>query len=92
MNQRRRRATQQDIARLAGVSQATVSLVINGGAPAQLIKESTRDAVLAAAAELGYAVNPAARSLRAAATGCSASTRSSRSSRSTSATSTSRSC
>jgi DNA-binding LacI/PurR family transcriptional regulator len=64
MNQRRRRATQQDIARLAGVSQATVSMVINGGAPAQLIKESTRDAVLAAAAELRYAANPAARSLR----------------------------
>lgn len=61
---RRSRPTQLDIAKLAGVSQATVSMVINGGASAQLIKESTREAVLAAAAELRYTANPAARSLR----------------------------
>ncbi|HLT60073.1 MAG TPA: LacI family DNA-binding transcriptional regulator [Microlunatus sp.] len=63
-SRKRSRPTQLDIARLAGVSQATVSMVINGGASAQLIKESTREAVVAAAAELKYTVNPAARSLR----------------------------
>ncbi|WP_084469511.1 LacI family DNA-binding transcriptional regulator [Jiangella gansuensis] len=61
---RRRRPTQVDIARRAGVSQATVSLVISGGAAADQIAEPTRQAVLAAAAELGYAANVAARSLK----------------------------
>ncbi|MER7370282.1 LacI family DNA-binding transcriptional regulator, partial [Nonomuraea wenchangensis] len=50
---RQRRATQVDIARRAGVSQATVSLVLSGGAVSDQIAESTRQAVLAAAAELG---------------------------------------
>jgi DNA-binding LacI/PurR family transcriptional regulator len=62
--QRRRRPTQVDIARRAGVSQATVSLVVSGGAAADQIAESTRRAVLAAAEELGYAANVAARSLK----------------------------
>ncbi|MFG1619809.1 LacI family DNA-binding transcriptional regulator [Nonomuraea wenchangensis] len=61
---RQRRATQVDIARRAGVSQATVSLVLSGGAVSDQIAESTRQAVLAAAAELGYSVNIAARSLK----------------------------
>ncbi|RIQ21243.1 LacI family transcriptional regulator [Jiangella rhizosphaerae] len=61
---RRRRPTQVDIARAAGVSQATVSLVISGGAASDQIAESTRQAVLAAAAELGYSANVAARSLK----------------------------
>ncbi|TDE09065.1 LacI family DNA-binding transcriptional regulator [Jiangella asiatica] len=61
---RRRRPTQVDIARRAGVSQATVSLVISGGAAADQIDEPTHQAVLAAAAELGYAANVAARSLK----------------------------
>lgn len=64
MAQRKRRATQQDIARLAGVSQATVSMVINGGASADLVATTTREAVMAAALELRYTANPAARSLR----------------------------
>lgn len=62
--ERRRRSTQRDIARHAGVSQATVSLVISGGAASNQIAESTRRAVLAAAEELGYAANVAARSLK----------------------------
>jgi DNA-binding LacI/PurR family transcriptional regulator len=63
-SERRRRATQVDIARRAGVSQATVSLVISGGVASSQIAEATRQAVLAAAAELGYSANIAARSLR----------------------------
>ncbi|NDL59242.1 LacI family DNA-binding transcriptional regulator [Phytoactinopolyspora mesophila] len=61
---RRRRPTQVDIARRAGVSQATVSLVISGGAASEHVAESTRQAVLGAAAELGYSANAAARSLK----------------------------
>lgn len=64
-SERRRRPTQVDIARRAGVSQATVSLVISGGVASDQIAESTRQAVLAAAEEIGYAVNVAARSLKA---------------------------
>ncbi|MGP2436110.1 LacI family DNA-binding transcriptional regulator [Streptomyces sp. JW3] len=62
--ERRRRSTQRDIAQRAGVSQATVSLVISGGATSAQIAEPTRRAVLAAAEELGYAANVAARSLK----------------------------
>ncbi|MGO1411448.1 MAG: LacI family DNA-binding transcriptional regulator [Microbacterium sp.] len=58
----RRRATQVDIARAVGVSQATVSMVLSGAAEQVAVK--TRDAVLAAARELGYSVNISARSLR----------------------------
>ncbi|WP_129666176.1 LacI family DNA-binding transcriptional regulator [Phytoactinopolyspora endophytica] len=61
---RRRRPTQVDIARHAGVSQATVSLVISGGPASDQVAESTRQAVLAAADELGYSANAAARSLK----------------------------
>lgn len=61
---RRRRPTQVDIAKHAGVSQATVSLVLSGGAVSDQIAESTRQAVLAAATELGYSANVAARSLK----------------------------
>ncbi|WP_110945412.1 LacI family DNA-binding transcriptional regulator [Streptomyces avicenniae] len=61
---RRRRPTQVDIARHAGVSQATVSLVISGGAASDQIPEPTRLAVLAAARQLGYSANVAARSLK----------------------------
>lgn len=61
---RRRRPTQVDIAKRAGVSQATVSLVLSGGAVSDQIAEATRQAVLAAATELGYSANVAARSLK----------------------------
>jgi DNA-binding LacI/PurR family transcriptional regulator len=53
-----------DIARRLGVSQATVSLVVSGGRASDLVAEKTRRAVLETAAELGYAVNPVARSLK----------------------------
>lgn len=46
------------------MSQATVSLVISGGTASDQIAESTRRAVFAAAEELGYSANAAARSLK----------------------------
>jgi DNA-binding LacI/PurR family transcriptional regulator len=60
----RRRPTQVDIAHAAGVSQATVSLVISGGQASGQVAEHTRAAVLDAATKLGYTVNTAARSLK----------------------------
>ncbi|MBW6401535.1 LacI family transcriptional regulator [Roseomonas sp. HJA6] len=50
-----------DIARLAGVSSATVSRVLNGNAG---VKADARDRVLAAALETGYRPNRMAQSLR----------------------------
>jgi LacI family transcriptional regulator len=52
--------TIKDVARLAGVSVATVSRVLNSSAP---VREETRDRVLAVAKELRFAPNSAARSL-----------------------------
>lgn len=52
--------TISDVARLAGVSQMTVSRVINGEGN---VRPSTRDVVNEAIAELRYSPNPAARSL-----------------------------
>jgi len=63
----RRGATQRDIARLAGVSQATASSVLSGGA--QRVAPETRRRVLEAAAELGYRANPLAQGLKGAPTG-----------------------
>lgn len=58
------RPRQADIAALAGVSQATVSLVINNrSGKYRQITEETRQRVWAAVAELGYVANPAARML-----------------------------
>jgi LacI family transcriptional regulator len=56
--------TSADVARIAGVSKATISLVLNGGASKVRISDETRDKVLAVAADLGYRPNHAARSLR----------------------------
>src|SRR5699024_3645775 len=53
--------TSQDVARLAGVSQSTVSYVLTGSRP---ISESTRARVEEAIAELGYHPNSGARTLR----------------------------
>jgi LacI family transcriptional regulator len=53
-------ATIAEVARHAGVGVATVSRVLNGS-PA--VREQTRQRVLDAIAELGYAPNPAARAL-----------------------------
>ncbi|MFI1372230.1 LacI family DNA-binding transcriptional regulator [Streptomyces longwoodensis] len=56
--------TSADVARLAGVSRATVSYVLNN-AGAVRISEPTRRRVHEAARELGYVPHAAARSLRA---------------------------
>lgn len=59
-----RRITQRRIAELAGVSQATVSLVLNDKADgAARIPEETRDRVLKVLKETGYVADPAARRL-----------------------------
>lgn len=57
------RVTSRDVAARSGVSQATVSYVINN-TPTQSISPATRDRVLKAAAELGYVPHESARALR----------------------------
>jgi DNA-binding LacI/PurR family transcriptional regulator len=59
----RRRVTSADVARMAGVSRATVSYVLND-TPHQTISAATRSRVRAAAEALGYAPSAAARALR----------------------------
>jgi LacI family transcriptional regulator len=59
----RRRPTQVDVARAAGVSQAMVSYVVNDNATIT-VPESTRQRILAAIAELGYVPDSSARRLR----------------------------
>jgi len=51
----------RDVARLAGVSVASVSFALNG-LPG--VAEETRRRILAAAADLGYRANPQAQALR----------------------------
>ncbi len=68
----RKRPTQADVARVAGVSQATVSYVISGRS-GSAIPEETRRRILKNASELGYVPNSAARSLRTRVTGTIAS-------------------
>lgn len=60
--------TMQDIARAAGVSQSTVSRVLNRVSTSVPIAEETRERVLAVAERLGYRPNPLARGLRGAST------------------------
>lgn len=58
----RGRLTQRDIARIAGVSQATVSLVLNDAkAAAGRIPDETRERVHKAIRETGYVADPIAR-------------------------------
>ncbi|GAA3882990.1 LacI family DNA-binding transcriptional regulator [Tessaracoccus defluvii] len=57
------RATVRDVAAAAGVSQATVSYVLND-TPGQKISEPTRRRVLDSVARLGYTPSRAARALR----------------------------
>lgn len=58
------RPTQSDVAVHAGVSRATVSLVLNGATTSRvLISDSTRQRVLDSARALGYTPNVAARML-----------------------------
>ncbi|WP_240796584.1 LacI family DNA-binding transcriptional regulator [Streptomyces sp. RFCAC02] len=63
---RRGRPRQAEVARLAGVSQTTVSLVLGGNKQGIVIQEATRQRVLDAARSLGYVPDPAARRLAAA--------------------------
>ncbi|MWA03625.1 LacI family DNA-binding transcriptional regulator [Actinomadura sp. LD22] len=60
-NPRGGRLTQAEIARIAGVSQATVSLVVNGRDEA--LTDDTRERVRAAIERTGYVANPIARVL-----------------------------
>lgn len=62
-DERSRGATSWDVAKLAGVSQSTVSLVLAGKA-ARRVRDETRAAVLQAAEELGYRPNSSARALK----------------------------
>lgn len=59
-----RGATSVDVARRAGVSQATVSLVFTGTSGRTRVSAATRERVLAAATSLGYSPHPLARALR----------------------------
>ncbi|PRX44938.1 DNA-binding LacI/PurR family transcriptional regulator [Prauserella shujinwangii] len=63
---RRGRPRQAEVARLAGVSQTTVSLVLGGNKQGVALHPDTCARVLAAARELGYVPDPAARRLAAA--------------------------
>lgn len=56
-----KRLTQHDIARLAGVSQATVSLVLNGSQTGARIPQETRTRVQQVIQETGYVADPIAR-------------------------------
>lgn len=64
---RRPAVTSHDVARLAGVSRATVSIVLNGS-NAAVIGAETRERVRRVAHELGYRPNSAARMLKNGAT------------------------
>lgn len=60
----RHRFTQADVAAMAGVSQSTVSFVLNGSAPEGVrISEDTRMRVLEAIRITGYSANPVAKRL-----------------------------
>ena len=65
---RPRTVTMQDIAQVAGVSQSTVSRVLNDTITSVPIAALTRQRVLEAAERLGYRPNPLARGLRGAKT------------------------
>lgn len=63
---RRGRPRQAEVARLAGVSQTTVSLVLGGNKQGIALHPDTRARVLEVARALGYVPDPAARRLAAA--------------------------
>jgi len=60
--------TMHDVARLAGVSQSTVSRVLNNSADV-ILNPKTIERVLEAANELGYRIDPLARALKGKSTG-----------------------
>ncbi|WP_329391202.1 LacI family DNA-binding transcriptional regulator [Streptomyces sp. NBC_01716] len=59
-----RRVNQRDIARITGVSQAAVSMVVSGKADEGGIAKATQEKVRAAMRELGYVAHAAGRALR----------------------------
>lgn len=59
-----RKPTGRDVARLAGVSQATVSLVFSGSEAGRRVSDATRERVREAARSLGYRPQAAGRQLR----------------------------
>lgn len=59
----RKRVSSKDVAKLAGVSQATVSYVLNN-TPGIKIRDETREAVMEAVKELNYHTNYMARGMR----------------------------
>lgn len=59
----RTRPRQADIARLVGVSQTTVSLILSGNKAGVAFSDETRDRVLATARSLGYVPDPIAQRL-----------------------------
>jgi LacI family transcriptional regulator len=64
-----KRPTQTDVARMAGVSRATVSYVLNGVANGRVpISKETRERVLAAIKDLGYEPDATAQALRSGST------------------------
>lgn len=63
MGTRRRGASRSDVAELAGVAPPTVSLVLNGRADQVRVSKATQQRVLAAARELRYVPNSAARAM-----------------------------
>lgn len=64
-----KRPTQQDVAKRAGVSRATVSYVLNGLTDGYVtITEETREKVMRAVVELGYQPDATAQSLRSGTT------------------------
>jgi LacI family transcriptional regulator len=64
-----KRPSQVDVARLAGVSRATVSYVVNNQTDGRIpISEETRQRVLGAITELGYVPDASARALRSGST------------------------
>ena len=67
--ERRRPLTLEEVARQAGVSKTTASVVLNGRADQVRISETTRARVIAVADRLGYVPDHAARSLRRRQTG-----------------------
>ena len=63
-SQKRKQPTMRDVAKLAGVSQPTVSRVLNQNDTSIPISDETRERVQAAITKLGYRPNFVARSLR----------------------------
>ncbi len=60
--------TMKQIGEIVGVSQSTVSRVLNGTSSAVPVASGTRERILRIVAELGYTPNPVARALRGART------------------------